>query len=75
MLFTKKGQCIIHILVLRKFNGYDDMAKKIINIKNEDLLNDIKDDYIERDFYNWLNCDILIGHNLVVTNDNRSMMI
>ena len=27
-----------------------DIAKKIINIKNEDLLNDIKDDYIEKGF-------------------------
>jgi len=72
MLFNlqKKGDYHTYLVLRRKLNGYDDLAKKIVNIKNEDLLNDIKNDYIERDFYNWLNCDILIRHNLVMTNDN-----
>ena len=72
MLFNlqKKGDYHTYLVLRRKFNGYDDLAKKIVNIKNEDLLNDIKNEYIEIDFYNWLNCDILIRHNLVITNDN-----
>jgi hypothetical protein len=56
----KKEDYHIYFLLRKKFNGFEDIVKKIINIKNEDLINEIRNEYIERDFYNWLNCDLLL---------------
>ena len=69
----KKDDYHIYMLLRIKFNGFEDIIKKIINIKNEDLLNKIRDDYIERDFYNWLNCDIGLRYQSSIENDDSNV--
>ena len=48
---------IYYILIL-KLNGHTDLSNLIINYKNDMILEDIKNEYIEKDFYNWLNYDL-----------------
>lgn len=69
----KKDDYHIFLLLRIKFDGFEDIVKKIINIKNEDLLNKIRDDYIERDFYNWLNCDIQLRYKASINNDDSNV--
>ena len=61
----KKEDYEIYLLLRIKFDGFEEIVKKIINIKNEGILQEIRDDYIERDFYNWLNCDIQLRLSLI----------
>ena len=69
----KKCDYYIFLLLRIKLNGFDDIVKKIINIKNDDLLNEIRDDYIERDFYNWLNSDIQLRYKASISNDDSNI--
>ena len=41
-------------------NGHNDICQKIIKMKYNIEFEDIKKEYIEKDFYNWLNHDLLI---------------
>ena len=54
---------ILHILI-KCLNGNKDLCYKIILIKNECILNELKEQYIERDFYNYLSYDIYIRNKL-----------
>ena len=49
---------ILHILI-KCLNGNKDLCYKIILIKDECILNELKEQYIERDFYNYLSYDFL----------------
>ena len=70
MKLNLQKKCDYHIFLLlrQKINGYDDIVKKIINIKNEDLLNRDREYHIENDFYNWLNCDIQLRNKASLNN-------
>ena len=49
-----------------KLNGHTDICKKIINYKlNFEQKNTINF-YIEKDFYNWLNYDLILRNNLSI---------
>lgn len=51
---------IIYLLLLKKLNGISDLAKYIIDIKNDKYYIDFeknKKETIERDFFNWLTHD------------------
>ncbi len=69
----KKEDYEIYLLLRIKFDGFEDIVKKIINIKNEGTLQEIRDDYIERDFYNWLNCDIQLRYKASINNDDSNV--
>ena len=69
----KKNDYHIFLLLRIKFDGFEEIVKKIINIKNEGLLQEIRDDYIERDFYNWLNCDIQLRYKASINNDDSNV--
>lgn len=60
---------ILHILI-KCLNGNEDLSLKIISLKNEYVLNELKEQHIEKDFYNWLSNDIFIRNKLskIVTN-------
>jgi hypothetical protein len=47
------------ILIL-KLNGYTDICNKIIAIKNELFFDDMKNEHMKKDFYNWLSYDIYL---------------
>ena len=46
--------------LINKLKGNIDLAKMIIDIKNKNIIKTIKNEYIERDFYNWLNWDLIM---------------
>ena len=48
----------IYIILILKLNGHTDLSNLIINYKNDMILEEIKNEYIEKDFYNWLNYDL-----------------
>ena len=48
----------IYIILIMKLNGHTDLSNLIINYKNDMILEDIKNEYIENDFNNWLNYDL-----------------
>ena len=61
-------QCVdifIHLL-----NGHHDLAYKIINHKKELELEDSREEYINRDFSNWLSNDIFLRNYLEITKMN-----
>ena len=48
----------IYNILIQIFNGYEDISRLIINYKNDMILDEIKTEYIERDFHHWLNYDL-----------------
>ena len=48
----------IYIILILKLNGHTDLSNLIINYKNDMILKEIKNEYIEKDFNNWLNYDL-----------------
>ena len=61
-------QCVdifIHLL-----NGHDELAHKIINHKKELELENSREEYINRDFCNWLSNDIFLRNYLEITKMN-----
>lgn len=55
---------IINVLI-KKLNGNLDLVHYILKFNNEDIQS-IKDWYIEKDFYNWLNYNIFDRNHLVL---------
>lgn len=45
-------------------DGNEDISLKILKIKNNEIINEIKNEYIETHFYNWLNYDLHIRNKL-----------
>ena len=56
---------IILKLLSIKLNGFEDICHKIISLKDENELEVIKNEYIETDFYNWLNHDVPMRGNYI----------
>ena len=50
----------IYKILIKLFNGHGDISNLIINYKNDMITEEIKTEYIERHFYNWLNYDLLL---------------
>ena len=48
----------IYNIFVQIFNGHEDISNLIINYKNDMILEEIKTEYIERDFHHWLNYDL-----------------
>ena len=57
-------------IFIQLFNGYHELAHKIINHKKELELEDIREEYINRDFANWLSNDIFLRNYLEITKMN-----
>ena len=54
----------IYKILIKLLNGHGDISNLIINYKNNMITEEIKTDYIERHFHNWLNYDLLLRHFL-----------
>ncbi len=61
-------QCVD--IFIHLFNGHDELAHKIINHKKELELEDSREEYINRDFANWLSNDIFLRNYLEITKMN-----
>ena len=51
------------ILIL-KLNGYTDICNKIIDIKNELIFDDRKNEHMKKDFYNWLSYVLFLNNTI-----------
>ena len=54
--------------LMKKLNGFRELSEKIIIFKNDLELEKIKEEYIERDFYNWLTHDLSLRKDLALNN-------
>ena len=55
---------------MKKLNNHLDLVHYILEFNNNDIENireNIREWYIEKDFYNWLNNDIELRYRLVFT--------
>lgn len=57
---------ILNILIYC-LDGNEDISLKILKIKNNKIINEIRNEYIETHFYNWLNYDLHIRNKLSET--------
>jgi len=57
-------------IFIHLFNGHHELAHKIINHKKELELEDSREEYINRDFANWLSNDIFLRNYLEITKMN-----
>jgi len=55
----------IEKILIQLLNGHNDLCQKIIQFKNDLEIEDIKKEIIERDFYNWLNHDLVIRSKIL----------
>ena len=64
-----KNDRINVFLLMKKLNGFrKTYLEKIIRMKNYLELEEIKEDYIEKDFYNWLTHDLSLRRDLALNN-------
>lgn len=63
-----KNDTINVFLLMKKLNGFREISEKIIRMKINLELEDIKEDYIEKDFYNWLTHDLTLRRDLALNN-------
>ena len=61
-------QCV-HIFI-QLLNGFDELAHKIVNHKKELEIENSREEYINRDFCNWLSNDIFLRNYLEITKMN-----
>ena len=61
-------QCVD--IFIQLLNGHHELAHKIINHKKELELEDSREEYINRDFSNWLSNDIYLRNYLEITKMN-----
>tara|TARA_B110000285_G_C15115381_1_gene613732 strand:- start:748 stop:1326 length:579 start_codon:yes stop_codon:yes gene_type:complete len=60
----KSNDIIITYILMNKLNGFRELSEKIIIFKNELELEQIRKEYIEKDFCNWLDHDIYLRQQL-----------
>ena len=65
---SNNKQCVD--IFIQLLNGHNELAHKIINHKKELELEDIRIEYINRDFSNWLSNDIFLRNYLEITRMN-----
>jgi len=65
---SNNKQCVD--IFIQLLNGHDELAHKIINHKKELELEDSREEYINRDFSNWLSNDIFLRNYLEITKIN-----
>ena len=65
---SNNKQCV-HIFI-QLLNGHNELAHKIVNHKKELELEDSREEYINRDFCNWLSNDIFLRNYLEITKIN-----
>ena len=63
-----KNDTINVFSLMKKLNGFREISEKIIRMKNYLELEEIKEDYIEKDFYNWLTHDLSLRRDLALNN-------
>ena len=61
-------QCVD--IFIQLLNGFDELAHKIINHKKELEIENSREEYINRDFCNWLSNDIFLRNYLEITKMN-----
>ena len=67
---------IVQLLIL-KLNGHIELSKLILNYRDDSILNEIKKERLEIDFYNWLNHDLKIRNIFdtpLLKNDSNQLL-